>query len=550
MKKRRLFIFISALFFTIYFAGVVHAEQSGKEVSVIIGFKENIDLTVLDGIDYDMNHLHYIIQAASVTIPDTSIEEIQQNDKVAWVEMDKDVSIAGQTVDWGYQATIDQEAQKLDFTGKGVKIGIIDTGVSKTHPDLKIKGGVSFVGNSNSYQDDNGHGTHIAGVIVAQNNDIGTVGIAPDADVYAIKSLDQYGGGKQGDVIKGIEWAITNKLDIINLSITSCDASPALEETIRKAYKSGIMIVAASGNYDDPCIEPFNDIKYPARYSDVIGVGAINKYNKLAGFSYTGKSLQLTAPGEDIMSTFFDKDGNDTYKRMSGTSMAAPYVTGTLALYKEAYPQLTAKQIKETVYRNALDLGEKGKDRQFGYGLVQAPNSKFWDVVSRSWYAPYINYLTEQKYAAGYPGGDFRPAGYITRGEVVTIVGTAMQLDGTRQATRYQDVDPNYFGSGYISSATIAGWITGYENNIFKPNTQISRGDVALIVQNAFQLPRIDGAVFKDIQPNQYYASAINTLAHAKVISGYLDQTYQPEQKITRAEFAVIISKALDGTLR
>ena len=109
------------------------------------------------------------------------------------------------------------------------------------HPDLRLAGGISFVNGITSYNDDNGHGTHVAGIIAAQNNGIGTVGVAPDAQIYAVKVLDKNGEGNQSDVVAGIKWAMEQELDIINLSITSPSGSFLLEETLQKAYDQGMI---------------------------------------------------------------------------------------------------------------------------------------------------------------------------------------------------------------------------------------------------------------------------------------------------------------------
>ena len=232
-----------------------------------------------------------------------------------------------------------------------------------------MTGGISFIKGNTSYNDDNGHGTHVAGIIGAQNNGEGTVGVAPDAELYAVKVLDKIGEGNQSDVAKGVEWAIGQKLDIINLSITSENGSHLLEQALQKAYDQGILIVAASGNLGDTVS---NEVLYPARYPTVIAVGSVNQNLKRSDFSYYGSDLEFVAPGENIFSTFNGSDV-ETYAEASGTSMASPFVSGMAALYKQAYPSLRGPSIRTYMQKSALDLGNKGKDSEYGYGLVQLP---------------------------------------------------------------------------------------------------------------------------------------------------------------------------------
>ena len=150
------------------------------------------------------------------------------------------------------------------------------------HPDLKISGGRSFVEGISTFDDDFGHGTHVAGIIAAQDNDIGTIGVAPDSQIYSVKVLNKFGEGVQSNVIAGINWAIEQQMDIINLSIASQQGSYLLKEALQKAYDQGIIIVAASGNFTNN-VEG-TDVLYPARYPSVIAVGSIDENLKKSFF--------------------------------------------------------------------------------------------------------------------------------------------------------------------------------------------------------------------------------------------------------------------------
>ena len=530
-------------------------ETSNQHERVMIGIDPGTELTELKKYTEDIHHVFNQISVVSATIPAANKEIIQKLPHVKWIEDDPEIQTEAQQTNWGLPQVVPQQSKALGLTGKGVKIALIDTGVNEKHPDLNIAGGVSFVEYTKSYEDDNGHGTHVAGIIGALDNDIGTVGVAPDAELYAIKALDAAGNGRQADMIAGIEWAINHQVDIINISITSKEGSTALKQELEKAYSKGILIVAAAGNTLKP-LPLGTDILYPARYPSVIGVGSIDQNGQHSSFSYTGDSLEVVAPGNKIYSTYYNPltDTEDDYAYDTGTSMATPFVTGTLALYKQQFPTLQSSRIRSLLQTNAIDLGAPGKDPVYGYGLVQAPKSTklpaLTDLKADAWYTDEINYLVENKIIEGYPDGTFHPEELVTRAEAVTMIGKTLSYDGTQQRTVFSDVAPTFYASGYIAKANANGIITGYENNQFKPQDPIIRGDVALIFQRAYGYTNSQKAAFNDVKPTMYYYEAVNALKDAHISNGYENGTFLPNQPITRAEFAVFVARQLNDEFK
>ena len=305
---------------------------NGEELTerVIIRFEDKIDKELLKDPSIEIHHIFEEYDAVSVTIPASMKDKLKAQSSIRFIEEDPEVKTTSQMVSWGYQSLAVETAVQAGLTGKGVRIGILDTGIRLDHPDLTLSGGASFVQGTTSPNDDNGHGTHVAGIIAAKNNEIGSVGVAPDAQLYAVKVLDSYGEGNQSDVVKGIDWAIEQDLDIINLSITSPSGSILLEETLQKAYDHGMLIIAASGNFPSSLNEKI-DVLYPARYPTVIAVGSVNEDLVLSPFSYYGSDLEFVAPGEKIYSTI-NGSGTEAYGYSTGTSMAAPFVTGMAGL--------------------------------------------------------------------------------------------------------------------------------------------------------------------------------------------------------------------------
>lgn len=277
----------------------------------------------------------------------------------------KAITVKGkEQASWGYGAVDAEIALDKGYTGKGVKVAILDTGIS-SHSDLNIAGGISVVDYTSSYADDNGHGTFVAGVIGALNNGKGLIGEAPDASIYAVKILDKAGNGSTEDLAKGLDWAIQNKMDIINMSIAFPESSPVVEQMLKTAYQNNILLVAAAGNHGTADVTQ-DTIEYPAKSSYVIGVTAIDDSFERASFSATGKEAEISAPGVAIVSTA----SNGKYELRDGTSVAAPFVTGMAAVLKQAYPHMTNDQIRSTIAKNSIDLDALGKDDPYGYGLL------------------------------------------------------------------------------------------------------------------------------------------------------------------------------------
>ncbi|MBH0230723.1 S8 family peptidase [Halobacillus yeomjeoni] len=552
MKNFPLHLLLSVLFLVTWFPISVGAEgtmDTEEADRYIIGFEQSIDLNVLEKTEYTLHHEYEGIQAISASLDRTAVHTLQNDPRIAWIEEDQKVTADRQVRNWGFSSVGADTTKKLKVNGSGVKVAVIDTGINRDHPDLKVAGGKNFVDDVNSYEDDNGHGSHVAGVINAQDNGLGTLGVAPAASMYAVKALDSDGIGNEADVIAGIDWAIQNGMDIINLSLTSPQSSTGLEKIIKKARDQGIFVIAASGNDKSGNGQLTKDVMYPARYDSVIGVGAIDEDETIAEYSYQGESLDFVAPGTQIYSTYMDtEEGN--YAHMSGTSMAAPYVSGIIALYKSQFPDLTYLEITNLLNKHVKDLGVKGKDKTYGEGLIQAPISLFIDLKASDWFTPFVNELSQSQMIKGYPDYTFRPQGDITRQEVITLIGRALELNGEKRDTMYTDVTKYHYGSGYIASATSREIVTGYPDQTFKPEANITRADVAVMVYRAFDIPASNERVFEDVDPDKYYYEAIHSLANEDIITGYSETEFKPLKPITRAEFSSILAKTLNGSLR
>lgn len=362
---------------------VPQAKAETPTEKVIIVFKDKVDEELVENVNGDVEQVSRNIPVLTGEIPAAAVDLIERDKDVVAVEIDQEITINGQIQTWGIEKVNAMKAWNENFTGAGSKIAVIDTGISP-HEDLVVAGGVSFTSYTKSYEDDNGHGTHVAGIIGAKNNEVGIVGIAPDASLFAVKVLNNEGTGFLSDIISGIDWAITNKMNIINLSLGAPQDSLALKQAVERAYSKGILVVASAGNSGSA--EGSGDtVMFPAKYDSTIAVSALDSLNNRGQFSATGASIEVTAPGVGILSTYL----NNQYVVMDGTSMAAPFVAGNLALLKQAYPNLNHKQLREKLQTTASDIGIKGRDSHFGFGLVQAPG--IIDIVSVPQVAPVVN---------------------------------------------------------------------------------------------------------------------------------------------------------------
>lgn len=248
--------------------------------------------------------------------------------------------------------------------GEGVRVAIIDTGVDWEHPDLaeNVKGGLNLLDPGRPPEDDNGHGTHVAGIVAARDGDGGVVGVAPRCELYALKAFDASGYGTAADVLLALQWCVQYGMHVANLSFGQDHASPALARAVQACDEAGLVLVAAAGNDGRP-----DSVDYPARHPHVLAVTAATRRDRLLWTSSRGPEVDLIAPGRAIPSL----GAGGGIRTLSGTSMAAPHVTGAAALLLAAEPHLSPAQVRERLRATAERLPGLGPDEQ-GAGMVRA----------------------------------------------------------------------------------------------------------------------------------------------------------------------------------
>jgi subtilisin len=358
---------------------------TAAEKGVIIGFHERPGLaehTLLRGFGGKIKHQFTMIRAIAARMPEDTLDKLRTNPQVAYVEEDAMTALAETVSDssapdhsWGIARVGAPGLHALGNFGQGVRIAVLDTGIDATHPELaaSYRGGINLVtpGLTEPLDDSwNGHGTHVAGILAAAADGSGVTGMAPAAELYAVKVVDGGGFGEISGLIAGLEWAIAHQIDIVNISLGSKVPSLALEQACQAADQAGILLVAAAGNTR-------NDggaVLYPAAYAQVIAVSATARDDSAVWISAAGPQIELAAPGGEICSTA----PGGGYATLTGTSQAAPHVAGAAALLLAAGTDdldgngiTDCRDIRRRLQQTALDLGAAGVDATFGHGLVQ-----------------------------------------------------------------------------------------------------------------------------------------------------------------------------------
>jgi len=365
------FAVVIAALLSITLISIIVGASSHNERRVIIVYKTDVDDDDIDDLERinpeikeEITHRYELIRAVATTIDDDDIDEIELDDDVEGIYEDLRVSTAlSSTVP---QINADQ-VHVAGVTGSGAIVCVVDTGVDDTHPNLNpLVAEHDFVNNDTDATDDNGHGTHVGGIVASQHATF--KGVAHGASLMAMKVLDAAGSGFSSDVIAGIERCVLEGADVINMSLGGgsftgdCDSEP-LAQASNTAVDQGVAVFAASGNNGF-----INAMLAPACASKVIAVGAVDDVDARTSFSNEGTELDIVAPGVTVNSTYL----GGGFASLTGTSMATPHGSGTAALLLQTNPLLTPAQIRTIIENTAFDLGSPGFDTIYGHGRIDA----------------------------------------------------------------------------------------------------------------------------------------------------------------------------------
>jgi len=388
---------IAGIVFSLVGVALVSQAKSEPKVDVFISFHNTpgaAEHALVERAGGTVRYSYNIVPAVAASVPESAIQGLLNNPKVTSVELDGAVYAVDTELDnaWGVKRIGSGTVHASSNKGTGVKIGIIDSGVDYNHLDLNnvyVVGGRDFVQNDDDPMDVYGHGTHVAGTACAEDNDFGVVGVASECALYALRVLNDDGVGSWSATIAAMDWAVANKLQVVNLSLgSSQDPGATVKVAFDNAGAAGLVIVAAGGNSGTPAGKG-NNVIYPAKYASVIAVAATDSNDQRASWSSTGAEIELAAPGVSVLSTWNDAtsphdpqpicvDEVCYYKYGSGTSMASPHVAGVAALVIAAGISDTNgngrinDEVRAIMNSTAEDLGSSGRDPQYGYGLVAA----------------------------------------------------------------------------------------------------------------------------------------------------------------------------------
>ncbi len=297
-----------------------------------------------------------------------AIVAIEENIVVEGADLPNDPDLL--SVDRSYQISVTHAVEGWEYTEgrEDVIIALVDTGLNLNHPEFngRIVAGYDFINDDEDPTDDNGHGTHTAGIAAAGiNNGIGMVGVCPHCRVMPVKVLNQNNAGTWSSVAKGVLYAVDHGARVINLSLGAAVSSQTLEDAIAYANAHDVLVVAAAGNMG-------SDRKfYPAALDGVLAVSATDAQDKHWSLSNYGEYIDVAAPGYAVFSTYYDLNNYyHGYNYMSGTSMASPFVAGLAGLLLSQEADRTPTDITKLITSTADKMGNSVDDAYFGHGRV------------------------------------------------------------------------------------------------------------------------------------------------------------------------------------
>ena len=312
-----------------------------ERINVLVGFHGAPGWSgqeLVRGVGGEIYRRFTLVNVIAARMTPRAADALTRDPRVSYAELDGPVYALDQVVSWGIDRVFGDEtypfATWAESEGSGIGVAVLDTGISIAHPDLEVVGGRRFytittgrpqnrLREDDNYDDVNGHGTHVAGTIASLDNDLGVVGVAPLVELYAVRVLDDTGSGTITTVVAGIEWAVNNGIPVLNMSLGSSTYSQTLKDACDNAYAAGHLVVSSAGNEGNE--DGTGDtVGYPAKYDSVIAVAASNINDQRASFSSTGPTVELIAPGVDVLSTIPWTDMNTL--RVEGMSYQANYI--------------------------------------------------------------------------------------------------------------------------------------------------------------------------------------------------------------------------------
>ncbi|MBQ2679359.1 MAG: S8 family serine peptidase [Firmicutes bacterium] len=518
MNWKKIFAFImSALIALGSVCTAAAAENEGEDAYIVI-LKDGAEPAEgLSPIPYAENY--YTADDLDFVADSRDVEGVFENSRLELESIDfNDPYLDKQ---WYLDPIGIEDAWKNGYTGKGVKVAVIDSGVNLQHEDLVGANitGRNFLGeeghqDTSDFVDDMGHGTLICGILAArQNNGLGVVGLTPDVSILALrcfskeKNDDNMGSGTVDAVISAIGYAIEQDVDVINMSIGGMGRSmAALEPVLKEATDKGIILVAPAGN------KGRKTLYYPAAFECVTGVAWTDKTGGISRYSQHNMSVYVSAPGTDIYGPDF-KDVNG-YRKDSGGSFAVPIVVAMAAMAKQKNPDIDTEGFRTLLRGSVTDKGEEGWDEYYGYGVVNIPE--------------FVKLLEETGGIAANPDNPTNPD------------NTDIEVPDTGSV--FTDVTPDAWYADAVKWAYTNSVMSGVGDNKFAPDEGLSRGMIVTILWRMEKEPVVNYAMtFKDVKSDWWYTEAVRWAASQNIVGGYDAESFGPDDPVTREQMFAII---------
>ena len=575
MKKQISFLLAILLLLLVFLPGASAAEASVFSVDATPGVNHNGYLVTLRdnlrpriipfsaGVEEIRETLFFVdsIEDAEAIWAAHEVLHIEPNHEIELFSTPNDPLFSRQ---WDMHMVNAQALWNAGVTGRGTRIAIIDTGIFRGHQDLspnRIATGFNYVTNNTAVVDAVGHGTAIAGVIAAtRDNRFGMAGLLSEVTLVPLQTFDARTGYVSLAVTAIYDAVDVYNVDVINLSwgIPGGGSNQALEIAINYAVSRGVIVVAAVGNNGT------TQYSFPASYSNVIGVGAVDSSGTVAGISQRNTSVFVTAPGVDVISVGVMNSSVFMYE--TGTSIAAPFVSAMAAAARSLNPDITVAQFR-TVLQNSTVPRTGGYNTSYGHGIIDMERflanmsgASFPDVVGH-WAQDSIRFVVERNLFAGNPDGTFAPNAPMNRAMFVTVLGRLYtQMGGTipNRNDSFTDTVNGSWYSRYVAWASENNIVSGVGNNRFAPTQTVTRQQAAVILQN-FTTYTGRAAVGNPIRLNPFIDRAevaewgrlpLAWAIEQGIVTGVSTPsglTLQPNGSSTRAQVAVLLERYIQS---
>ncbi|PGK52396.1 hypothetical protein CN918_31930 [Priestia megaterium] len=596
---------LASFFFMIFFLFLFPSKVYAFYYHALIGYK-NVEDNYLSShfnIDVLQTYPHVNIISAYASI--SEINKIKTDPNIAFVTFDKNSSVSFPKLSSlssksyasnqnAYSLIKLEEAHKAGLTGKNISVCMIDTGIDVNNDafiqkTVTVKSFIKEPNGTMNLKDYSGHGTHVAGLL-AGNSEIGMfTGVAPDAKLYVAKIFNQAAVMTDESVIAAVNWCVENNAQVINMSFGYMDeyySNTALDYTFKNAYHAGSILVAAAGN-DGETDKRLDTIRYPARSPYVLAVASTDDLGRISTFSDRGPSLYMSAPGEFMYSSYpyeFDTqdidmgDSKNGYTYLSGTSMAAPLVSGVIAITRGKYPTLSNAKIINIVKSTSVDKGTPGRDRIYGCGIIQAypinsalaskapspPQFLSYSYnkgsLTLKWKGPYdcdlygYNVLIDGKKANN---TYVKLASYTTNTitynkslrvsiQAVDDLGNTSTSVAITIPPLSKDIASNTTLYSQTSYAIQQRWMSNFNDSTFRSGNSVSRAEGAATFNRVINLSKIKStAYFRDVPRTHWAYTAIAKMTNAHLMYGSSAGYFGPSKSMSRAEMAVLLQRLL-----